>query len=33
MEDFVEQVSADRPASASVQRSATLEVNILNIPV
>lgn len=26
MEDFVEQVSTDRPASASVQRSATLEV-------
>lgn len=30
MEDFVEQVSADRPGSASVQRSAMLEVRFSN---
>lgn len=30
MEDFVEQVSADRPGSASVQRSAMLEVRFCN---
>lgn len=28
MEDFVEQISADRPGSASVQRSAMLEVRL-----
>lgn len=29
MEDFVEQISTDRPGAASVQRSAMLEVRFL----